>query len=160
MLFSEHVTLHLTHSCPLLGGWLNLRDIHQCHTTSSLASFRASLKCSLPMEAFSTALSKIALFPHNSSSLPLLLSRALYSLRDFFLILIFLLCFIWLHWVLVTACGIQFPDQKSSLGPFHWRHGVLATDHQGSPERCFICLWSASLHGEKLKKVFLLFCLH
>ena len=70
-------SLHLTHSCSLLGGWLNLHDIHQCHMTYSLASFRVSLKCSLPMEAFSTALSKIALSPHNSSPLPLLFSGVL-----------------------------------------------------------------------------------
>ena len=25
------------------------------------------------------------------------------------------------------ACGIQFPDQGSNLGPLHWEHGVLAT---------------------------------
>ena len=28
---------------------------------------------------------------------------------------------IWLCWVLVGACGIQFPDQGSDLGPLHWR---------------------------------------
>ena len=60
----------------------------------------------------------------------------------------------------LIACGIQFPDQELNLGTFHWRCGILATDHQGSPERHFICLWSASLHGWKLIKVFLLFCLH
>ena len=38
--------------------------------------------------------------------------------------------FIWLYWVLVVACGIQFPDQESNLGPLHWEHGVLASRPQ------------------------------
>ena len=28
---------------------------------------------------------------------------------------------------LVAACGIQFPDLGSNLGPMHREHGVLAT---------------------------------
>ena len=38
--------------------------------------------------------------------------------------------FIWLHWVLVVACG--FPDQGLNLGPPFWERGVLAT---GPPEK-------------------------
>ena len=33
----------------------------------------------------------------------------------------YLYLFIWLHWVLVAACGIYFPDQGSNLGPLHWK---------------------------------------
>ena len=29
------------------------------------------------------------------------------------------------------ACGIQFPDQGSNLGPLHWEHGVLPTGPPG-----------------------------
>ena len=29
------------------------------------------------------------------------------------------------------ACGIQFPDQGSNLGPLHWEHGVLSTASPG-----------------------------
>ena len=33
--------------------------------------------------------------------------------------------------LLVAACGIQFPDQGSNLGPLHWEHRVLATGPSG-----------------------------
>ena len=33
--------------------------------------------------------------------------------------------------LLVVACGISFPDQRSNLDPLHWQHGILA--NQGSP---------------------------
>ena len=36
--------------------------------------------------------------------------------------------------VLVAACGIQFPDLGSNLGPLRWESGVPAT-HQGSPHK-------------------------
>ena len=39
--------------------------------------------------------------------------------------------FICLHWVLVTACGIEFPDRESHLGPLPWECGVLATGPSG-----------------------------
>ena len=42
--------------------------------------------------------------------------------------------FIWLYWVLVVACGIQFPDQGSNLGSLHWEHGVLATRPPGKSQ--------------------------
>ena len=35
--------------------------------------------------------------------------------------------FIWLHWVLVAACGIQFSDQRLNLCPLQCKHGVLTT---------------------------------
>ena len=35
--------------------------------------------------------------------------------------------FIWLLWVLVAACRIQFLDQGWNLGPLHWEHRVPAT---------------------------------
>ena len=38
--------------------------------------------------------------------------------------------FIWLHWVLVAACRVLFPDQEQNLDPLHWEPGVLVT---GSP---------------------------
>ena len=34
----------------------------------------------------------------------------------------FLKMFIWLCEFLVVACGIQFLDQGSNLGPLHWEH--------------------------------------
>ena len=40
----------------------------------------------------------------------------------------------------LIACGIQFPDQELNLGTFHWRCGILATDHQGSPERHYMSM--------------------
>ena len=54
----------------------------------------------------------------------------------------FLKClFVWLHWVmrdlwslflrvssLVAACGIQFPDHGSDLGPLHWE--VMSHSHR------------------------------
>ena len=43
-----------------------------------------------------------------------------------------LLClFIWLHWVIVAARGIQFPKQGSNLGPQPWEHRVLAIGPPG-----------------------------
>ena len=41
--------------------------------------------------------------------------------------------FIWLHWALVAAWGIQFPDQGPNPGPLHWKCGVLATGPPGKP---------------------------
>ena len=35
--------------------------------------------------------------------------------------------------ILVTACGIQFPDQGLNPGPLHWERGVLATGSPGKP---------------------------
>ena len=61
--------------------------------------------------------------------------------------------FIWLHWVsvvafisllqlvgslavacklLVVACEIQFPDQRSNPGLLYWQHRVLATELPGN----------------------------
>ena len=49
--------------------------------------------------------------------------------------------FLWLYQVLAAACehsavacGIQFPDQGSNLGPLYWERGGLATGSQGSPD--------------------------
>ena len=39
--------------------------------------------------------------------------------------------FMWLSWVLVVTCGIQFPYQGANLGPLHWECGVLATGPPG-----------------------------
>ena len=33
--------------------------------------------------------------------------------------------------LLVAACVIKFPDQKSNLGPLHWEQEVLATGPPG-----------------------------
>ena len=33
--------------------------------------------------------------------------------------------------ILVAACEIQFPDQRSNLDPLHWDHGVLTTELPG-----------------------------
>ena len=37
-----------------------------------------------------------------------------------------------LVWLLVAACGIQFPDQGSNLGLPHWEHEISAMNHQRS----------------------------
>ena len=39
----------------------------------------------------------------------------------------YLYLFIWLPWVLVVTCGIQFPEKGWNLGPLHWKPGVLFT---------------------------------
>ena len=51
--------------------------------------------------------------------------------------------FIWLHWVLVVACGsfvaacgISFPDQGSNLGHLDWEYGVLAAGPLGKSLTC------------------------
>ena len=38
--------------------------------------------------------------------------------------ILFKCLFIWLCWVLVAACGIQFPNQGSNLGPLHWEQSL------------------------------------
>ena len=62
--------------------------------------------------------------------------------RDFaidrYTLLSFFLPFFWLHWALVVACGIQFPDQGSNPGPLHWERGVLTTGPPGKSPFCFI----------------------
>ena len=40
-----------------------------------------------------------------------------YLMKVTFIVLYLFLKFIWLHWVLVAACGIQFSDQGSNPGP-------------------------------------------
>ena len=56
------------------------------------------------------------------------LSLLLKFLGPFLLLLLFsnIHLFIWLHWVLLAACGIYFPDQGSNPGPLHWECRVLA----------------------------------
>ena len=44
----------------------------------------------------------------------------------YFKIFVFIYVFIWLHWALVAAGGIQFPDKGSNLGPLYWEGRVLA----------------------------------
>ena len=39
--------------------------------------------------------------------------------------------FIWPLWVLVGACGNEFPGQGLNSGLLHWEHGVLATGQSG-----------------------------
>ena len=39
--------------------------------------------------------------------------------------------FIWLHHVLVVACGIYFPNQGLNPGPLCWEYSVLATGPSG-----------------------------
>ena len=38
-----------------------------------------------------------------------------------------------LHQLLVVACGIQFPNQGSNLGPLYWEWRVLPTGLPGKP---------------------------
>ena len=35
---------------------------------------------------------------------------------------------------LVTACGIEFPDQRLNLAPLHWEHGVSAIGPSGKSQ--------------------------
>ena len=45
-----------------------------------------------------------------------------------FCLFVFKKCvFIWLHQVVVAACGIEFPDEGWNLNPLHWECRVLAT---------------------------------
>ena len=53
----------------------------------------------------------------------------------FFFFNIYFICFIWLHWVLVVACGISFPDQGSNLGPMDCKRSVLATSPPGTSQK-------------------------
>ena len=46
--------------------------------------------------------------------------------------------FIWLHWVLVVAYGIQFPNQGLNPGPLPWHCGVLATGPPGKFPKCLL----------------------
>ena len=52
--------------------------------------------------------------------------------------------------LLITACGIEFPDQGSNPGFLHWEHGVLATGPAGKSQeslplnRSLICAQYAS----------------
>ena len=39
---------------------------------------------------------------------------------------------------LVSACGIQLPDQGSNLRPLCWERGVLATGWPGKPQVAFL----------------------
>ena len=57
-----------------------------------------------------------------------------------FLNIYFYLC-IWLHQVLVAACGIEFPDQGSNPGLLHWKQGALATGPPGKSQP-FIFAWT------------------
>ena len=53
--------------------------------------------------------------------------------------------FIWPHWVLVLACGMWFTDQKSNLGPLHWKQRALATEPPGESQGLYLillCLWA------------------
>ena len=43
-----------------------------------------------------------------------------------FLCIYFCYLLIWLHWILVAACGTYFPDQELNPGPLLWETGVLA----------------------------------
>ena len=53
-------------------------------------------------------------------------------------IYLFLILFIWLHWVFVIPFRIWFPEQGSNLSLLHWELEVLAIlDHQGSPSMCY-----------------------
>ena len=55
-----------------------------------------------------------------------------------FLIFLFIYLFIWLHQVLVAACG--FPDQGSNPGPLHWECRVFATGPPGKSATEFLIL--------------------
>ena len=48
----------------------------------------------------------------------------LINIHQIFLFVDFIFIFIWLHWVLVAAGGIWFPNQRSNLAPLHWEHRV------------------------------------
>ena len=60
--------------------------------------------------------------------------------------------FIWLSRVLVAAyrllvaaCGIQFPDKASNLGPLHWQHEASAPGPPGKSPSLFLFSTISSL---------------
>ena len=60
--------------------------------------------------------------------------------------------------LLIAACGIQFPDQGSNLGPLHWEHGGLATGPPGMSlrnlcRRCFPIFLLTNLLSIKSLKI-------
>ena len=57
----------------------------------------------------------------------------------FFFLNIYFYLFIWLHWVLSVACGIQFSDQGLNPGPLHWEFKSQSRNHQGSPSVTCFC---------------------
>ena len=74
--------------------------------------------------------------------------------------------FIWLHWVLVAPCGIQFSDQGSNPGPCLESSESQPLTHQGSPLCSFWMNFASVLHfctiidgvQTVLPKVFLVYC--
>ena len=74
-----------------------------------------------------------------SLSLPLLPSSFSFSLFLFFFNIYFYL-FIWLHRVLVVACGIQFPNEDQTQGPSIESSRVLAAGPPGEPLSLFLFL--------------------
>ena len=62
--------------------------------------------------------------------------------------------FIWLYRVLVAACGIYFLDQRSSPGPLHWEHGVLAAGPPGKSLTFSILIVSQSSIKNWKAKIF------
>ena len=63
---------------------------------------------------------------------------ALHNCFIFIFIFLNIYSFIWLHQVLVAACGIQFPDQGSNLGPLLWELRELTIGPAGkSLHNCF-----------------------
>ena len=71
----------------------------------------------------------------------ILLSTLLLQL-GFFIFNLYL--FIWLHRVLVVACGIEFSDQESNLG---WELGSLATGPAGTSLQLRLCPWHPSIRN-------------
>ena len=71
----------------------------------------------------------------------------LFKEMDSFFLIYF---FIWVHWILVVALGIQFPAQGSNLGPVHLELGILATRPPGKSQKwilisfIFLCCFSFS----------------
>ena len=64
--------------------------------------------------------------------------------------------FIWLHWVWVVACGIQFPDQGLNSCLLHSEHGVLITGPSGKC-LCVFCNWVVHFLNIEFQEFFVYF---
>ena len=58
------------------------------------------------------------------------------ALSLFFFKSILKILFIWLHRILVVACGLKFPDQRLNSDTLHWELRVLATV---TPGKFLVC---------------------
>ena len=88
--------------------------------------FEAVSQIQIPFRLISSPLGTPSIY--NTASIKTYLMKVTFTL---FILLYFFSKFIWLHWVLVAARGIQFSDQGSNPGPLPWELRVLTTEPPG-----------------------------